>query len=522
TAPYTWTINGNPGGPNFTNLTAGNYNIQVTDDNGCVDNAVVNVGQPAAALDLTVTMVDDVNCFGGNDGSINTNTVGGTAPYAWTINGNPGGPNFTNLTAGNYNIQVTDDNGCVDNAVVNVGQPAAALDLTVAMVDDVNCFGGNDGSISTNTTGGTAPYTWTINGNPGGPNFTNLTAGNYNIQVTDDNGCVDNAVVNVGQPAAALSASGIVVNPLCNGQNNGSIDLNVVGGTSPYQYAWNNGSIDEDIHQLSAGNYAVVITDAQSCQTTINFTVMQPDPLALDATVKNILCHGLMNGYIDLQVTGGVTPYQYFWNTGANSQDLTQIGAGTYTVTVLDDNQCMIQATYVLQDVAPIEIQTEEEYTIFVGEEVVLNANVSGGAGGYTYLWSPADWLDCNTCLNPTASPLLTTEYVLMVADQNGCTQVASSTVNVLYTLYVPNTFSPNGDGINDKFTAVSRSCKEFRMYIFNRWGDKVYETDNIHHGWDGYYLGKEAKQDVYSYRIEAKFYNGQYQELIGQVNLLR
>lgn len=524
TAPYSWTLNGNPGGPNFGGLTAGAYTIQATDNNGCTDIEVVNVSQPAAALDITITATDDVNCFGGNDGSINTNTTGGTAPYSWTINGNPGGPNFNNLTAGAYAIQVTDNNGCVDNELVNISQPAAALDLTVTMVDDVNCFGGNDGSINTNTSGGTAPYIWTINGNPGGPNFGGLTAGTYHIQVIDDNGCVDNAVANINQPLGPLTiSSATTTNPTCNGMANGSIDLIVMGGTWPYTFNWSHGATDEDVYLLPAGTYNITITDNQGCVLNGSYTLTEPPLLQIEANTKDLLCYGLSNGYIEVTVNGGVAPYQYVWSNGSMQEDLTEVGAGTYTLTVFDANMCNISDTYTIYSPDPIVIESmEEEYTIYVGEEVVLNANVSGGAGGFTYLWSPADWLDCNTCLNPVASPLLTTEYVLLVADQNGCTEVASSTVKVLYTLYVPNTFSPNGDGINETFNAVSRSCKEYRMAIFNRWGDKVFETDDINQGWDGYHKGVQAKQDVYSYRIEAKFYNGEYHELIGQVNLIR
>jgi len=410
----------------------------------------------------------------------------------------------------------------VDNEVVNIGQPAAVLDLTITSTDDVNCFGGNDGSITTNTVGGTPGYSWTINGNPGGPNFGGLTAGVYNIQVIDQNNCVDNEVVNIGQPAAALTVSGVAVNPTCHNYTNGQIDITVQGGTPQYQYNWSNGVQTEDIDQLTSGIYQVQVLDANGCATSAQFEIINPLPIVLEAEIKDILCHGLTNGYIDVQVSGGVEPYQYVWSNGANTQDLTNIGAGIYTLTLIDHQNCMAQGTYELEDVAPIVIQADEEYTIYVGEEVTLNAQVSGGVGGFTYLWSPADWLDCNTCLNPVASPLITTEYVLLVADANGCTNVATSTVNVLYTLYVPNTFSPNGDQLNDTFTAISRSCKEFRMMIFNRWGDKIYETDNIYQGWDGTYGGSEAKIDVYNYKIEAKFYNGEYHELIGQVNLLR
>ncbi|MBE2247482.1 MAG: gliding motility-associated C-terminal domain-containing protein, partial [Candidatus Competibacteraceae bacterium] len=341
-------------------------------------------------------------------------------------------------------------------------------------------------------------------------------------EVIDANGCTDQEIVNITQPVAALSVQGNVTNITCNGYTDGAIQTNVVGGTAPYQYNWSNGQQVDDIQNITAGIYQLIVTDALGCQMQEIYIITEPMPLTLDAVVNDILCYGFNNGSIDVTVNGGTLPYQYNWSNGSMNQDLQLLTPGIYALHVTDANMCAISGSWEINNADQITIQTDSVITIYVGDEVQLNANVSGGSGSFNYLWSPPDYLDCQQCQQPIASPLVTTEYVLMVADQNGCTAIGTTTVIVLHNIFVPNTFTPNGDGKNDFFTAVSNSCKEYRMFIFNRWGDKIFETEKIDAGWDGTYMDVEAKQDVYVFRIEATFFDGQYHEIIGQVNLLR
>jgi gliding motility-associated-like protein len=169
-----------------------------------------------------------------------------------------------------------------------------------------------------------------------------------------------------------------------------------------------------------------------------------------------------------------------------------------------------------------VDLESDSIYLIWLGESVELTAVATGGTPPLTYNWGPDQYLSCTTCPSTTASPLLNSNYAVTVTDANGCTAVTGAYIEIMFAMYIPNTFTPNGDGDNDMFYAVSASVKEFNMRIFDRWGEEVFTTNNIHEGWDGTYRGLESKQDVYVFRVEAKFMNGKYEELIGQVNLLR
>jgi gliding motility-associated-like protein len=307
----------------------------------------------------------------------------------------------------------------------------------------------------------------------------------------------------------------------------GSIDLSVSGGTVPYSFAWNNGAQTEDIAGLSPSVYSVTITDANGCTVSGNFTITEPPALVLNGQAHSNSCYGVTDASIDITITGGVMPYStawsnMSWSSTVTAEDLSGIAPGTYDVLVTDANGCTASQQFSITGAAELQLAMDSVYTIFAHESVTLNTLYSGGTGNYTFTWNPTDDLDCPDCPEPSASPLTDTRYTVTITDANGCTISGSSLVIVLHELYVPNTFTPNGDGINDYFSAVSRSVQEYRLMIFNRWGDMIFESDKIDQGWDGNYAGSEAKQDVYAYRIEARLYNGEYRELLGQVNLIR
>src|SRR5262249_40166910 len=150
----------------------------------------------------------------------------------------------------------TDANGCNTNASVTITQPAAALSSSIGAVQSVSCFGGNNGSLNLNVSGGTFPYTFLWSNSQTTQQILNLTSGNYSVTITDANGCTTTQSGSVGQPAAALSSSASVTQQVsCFGGNNGAVNVTTTGGTAPYSFSWSNGAITEDINGLSAGTY---------------------------------------------------------------------------------------------------------------------------------------------------------------------------------------------------------------------------------------------------------------------------
>ncbi len=187
--------------------------------------------------------------------------------------------------------------------------------------------------------GGTSPYTYAWSNSATTQDLANVGAGTYTVTVTDANACtktVSATVSNTGGP----SLSKTQVNVLCNGNSTGSIDLTVTGGTSPYTYAWSNSATTQDISNLAAGTFTVTVTDANACTAVISTTITQPSALALSSTQVNVLCNGNATGSIDLTVSGGTSPYTYAWSNSATTQDISNLTAGTYTVTVTDANAC--------------------------------------------------------------------------------------------------------------------------------------------------------------------------------------
>jgi hypothetical protein len=282
-----------------------------------------------------------VLCHGAATGEVDLTATGGTAPYTYAWSNGATTQDIINLVAGTYTVIVTDDNGCVDSLSATITEPAAPLALTATTVD-VLCHGAATGEVDLTATGGTAPYTFAWSNGATTEDITGLIAGVYTVVVTDDNGCVDSLSATITEPAAPLALTATTVDVLCHGAATGEVDLTATGGTAPYTFAWSNGATNEDIINLIAGTYTVIVTDDNGCVDSLSATITEPAaPLALTATTVDVLCHGAATGEVDLTATGGTAPYTFAWSNGATTEDIINLIAGTYTVIVTDDNGCV-------------------------------------------------------------------------------------------------------------------------------------------------------------------------------------
>jgi hypothetical protein len=431
TAPFTYLWNTIPAQATATasGLTAGTYSVTVTDDEGCSATASVNINQPAQ-IGLTITKAD-VSCFGGNDGSATVTVSGGTAPFTYLWNTVPAQTTATasGLTAGTYSVTVTDDEGCSATASVTINQPAQ-IGLTITKTD-VSCFGGNDGSATVTVSGGTAPFTYLWNTVPAQTTATasGLTAGTYTVTVTDDEGCSATASVNITQPAQ-IGLTITKVDVSCFGGNDGSSTVTVSGGTAPFTYLWNTvpAQTTATATGLTAGTYTVTVTDDEGCSATASVTITQPAQIGLTITKADVSCFGGNDGSATVTVSGGTAPFTYLWNTVPAQTTATASGltAGTYSVTVTDDEGCSATASVTITQPAQIGLTiTKADVSCFGGNDGSATVTVSGGTAPFTYLWNtiPAQ-------TTATASGLTSGTYSVTVTDDEGCSATASVTIN--------------------------------------------------------------------------------------------
>jgi hypothetical protein len=226
---------------------------------------------------------------------------------------------------------------------ISVTQPSE-ISIT-GVINNVTCSGGSNGSVLLTVTGGTPPYSYLWSTGATAQNLTGATAGTYNITVTDNHLCTSTNQFVVGEQASLtltyILSDYLGFNISVNGGNDGWIDLSVSGGVPPYYYLWSNGSIDQDLNNLTAGTYNVMVTDSYACPGTASITLTEPDPvIPLQATyiTDNVSCFGWNDGSINLTVTGGETPYTYFWSNNQTTEDISGLTAGTYSVTIVDNS----------------------------------------------------------------------------------------------------------------------------------------------------------------------------------------
>jgi uncharacterized protein (DUF2141 family) len=443
TAPYslswsnstTASIATDGGTASISGLAPGAYSVVVTDANGCAANTPalgVTITEPAV---LTATASHtDITCFGFNNGTANVVAGGGTAPYSYLWSNGAMTAGIASLAPGTYTVTVTDFNGCTASDAVTVIEPTALV--VVANVDSA-CHNTPTGSITLTVSGATPSYTiaWSnafndvIAVSGGTSSNMGLAQGNYTVTVTDANGCTFTQTYTVSQPLDPIQASFQITPVSCFGGNDGQIlNTGTTGGVSPYTYLWSNGQTTPNCANVAQGLYQVTITDAIGCQRVyINLTVLEPNQItALASTQVDVLCNGGNNGSINFEPTGGTFPYTYLWSNGAVTQDISGLTAGTYSVTLTDNNNCLFSQSWTITEPAAIVIAlggaSNTTLTCFGDSDGSLFANVSGGVAPYGYLWS-------NGATTSSISGLVAGTYGLTVTDANACVMSASYNV---------------------------------------------------------------------------------------------
>lgn len=524
--PATNLSSGSVSNPTFSanNTTASpvvyNYILGVTQNN-CFDTASVAVTvSPAAAT--VISSAGGTSICPGQTFNLYSNTPYTT--YTWS-NGGSTTDSLAITQPGSYTLSATDANGCqfVSNTLTITQSPA--LTVTLVTATNVSCNGGNDGSIEVSASGGQTAYTYLWSDAQNTAIASSLIAGQYSVTATDAVGCVGTLSHTITEPTA-LSLSLInSTNASCFGLSDGSISVAASGGTGTYTYAWDNGDAGATVSNIPAGTYVVTASDVNNCTVTNSYTITSPAELVLNIdTILDASCFGESDGLIRLSATGGQSPYNYSWSNGDAGSQATGLTADTYDVTLSDANNCSVDTSLIVGEPAEIVIGTPTIEPVKFNEEDTININVQPTTGTYTYQWSPGTYLNCTDCASPLFTAIRNMEYTVTVTDAYGCSVTERITVNVIADkpVYIPNVLLPNGaDSRNRVFTLYAEGMNYYQMQVFNRIGEKVFDSNNSTLGWDGMYKGKLTPPGVYSYVAIVTFLDGENRKYIGTVTVV-
>jgi len=417
-------------------------------------------------------------------------------------------------------VVVTDANSCSANVSIDITQPEV-LTLT-AQDDHVNCFNGNDGAIDITVAGGTVPYGYAWSDGQTTQDASSLIFGDYDVTVTDSNGCIATYATTLSQPDS-LMIQAIVYDATCNAPN-GSIQVLVVGGTTNYTYSWSDGSSNQNLNNTPAGDYTLICTDAQNCVVQYDGTINSVSNLQATTFYTDVTCYGESNGAVQVYVENGNAPYTYTWSNGETSNFIDSIPAGPYDVDIVDAFGC---STTLHVDIA----QPDSLYVSLItstypggtnvgtygGADGYILSEVIGGTPVYTYTWSNGQSTEGITNLTEG-------NYTLICTDQNGCVAYATSRLTAPAMLEMPSGFSPNGDESNETFVVHGIEAYPINeISIYNRWGNIVYQLDNYSNEWAGDNASGDPLPDATYFVILTVFpSDGESITLKGYVDLRR
>ncbi|MCU0429854.1 MAG: OmpA family protein [Cytophagaceae bacterium] len=423
-APYAYKWSNGSSEQDITSLRAGEYSVKINDANGCLQNITARITQPTTLL-ANVESVSNLKCAGDNSGVVNISVKGGTSPYSFSWSDGSAAEDLTNALAGNYQVKINDANGCSRSLKATITEPVK-MEVELLSKKDINCFGEKKGAASISVTGGVAPYTYSWSNGSTTKDILDVPAGNYTVIVKDSKGCLASLSVSIAQPSLLSAKVDEVKNVLCAGDTTGSVNVSVKGGSAPYSYKWSNLFTSEDLTQVKSGNYSMTVTDAKGCTQSLSATITSPPALVpYFESVRNVLCSGEKSGIVNISINGGVAPYQYKWNNGATTQDLTNIGAGDYSVSIRDANGCVGKSiTASIKEPSELVAEVAEVKNVqHYGESNgAVSLKVSGGVAPYKFSWS-------NSAITQNLSLVPAGNYSCLVTDANGCLKTVDQLV---------------------------------------------------------------------------------------------
>jgi len=483
-----------------TGLLAGNYVVTVHDSGGCSAVLHCNINQP---MRLEVSIVSRDLICGVSQGSLNAVVVGGTQPYNYIWSNGINVVENTNVMVGQYGLTVVDDNSCMATASAQVSKQGM-LSVNAHVTQQISCHGYNDGIASAECPNATEPVFFAWSTGNASPEIYNLFEGSYMVTVTDAWGCTGQAGVNLVSPPE-MNVQTYIEAPLCYNSRDGKIVATAFGGVAPYTYLWNTSSTENELANVGMGTYSLTISDAVGCSSVKSLTLEAPSEMLVETTASDIKCNGDKDGKIEVEVSGGVEPYNYLIEglaAPSTNNVFNNMTAGYYTIKVVDNNGCVAIKPTLLSQPDALQLETLIEHPFCRGSRTgSIELKAIGGTEPYMYFWNNSKG-DVSIMQNMYAG-----EYVVGVIDGNEC---KSEEITITLTdvdvpcLRIPNVFTPNGDGVNDIWEIVNiEMFQEAEIYVFNRWGQLMFTSKGYTEPWDGRYRGHFVPAGTYMYIID-------------------
>jgi len=409
-APYhfQWS-NGDTTG-NLNHVADGLYTLTVTDAAGCDIQANVSLNA-TPGLNVSLDQLN-VQCFGQNNGALDAIIEGGLAPFSYVWSTGNTNNRIGNLSSGVYTLTVTDDNGCYDTISTSITEPPL-LEI-VATGEDISCAGAGDGSAMVVANGGVFPYEYSWGTGENSAQIENLPAGIYGVIVEDSNACIQVASVEILEPPA-LELSLIVQHEPCEGDQDGQINTQISGGLAPFHFNWSNGDTTMNLSGLSGGLYGLTVTDAAACQIVGEVELGEKPGISLDLRKKDISCFGEANGAATVEIEGGTSPFSFNWSTGAVSESIVDLIAGSYALTVTDVTGCADTLNFDISSPLPLVASvSKEDLSCFGAQDGTISVGVMGGTGSYEFRWS-------NDSTGADLTGLTAGELEVLILDENSC-----------------------------------------------------------------------------------------------------
>ncbi len=532
TTPYKYSWNTYPvqTTANPSGIGPGSYTVTVTDTNGCTSTSRINITQPAA---LTIAdSTKSINCYGGNDGYINIKASGGVAPYTYSWNTIPPQTTTTlaGLKSGSYTITLTDANNCTLLKSYSLTQPAKLSAIVHA--DSGTCQENANGSGYVNVLGGVKPYKimWSDPANSTTTTIAKLNAGKYGVMITDSNGCVMKDTLTIPllpSPVLSIKLSDTVI---CAGT---AVVMTASGGV---RYKWTPpadllcDTCDTNVFTLpNTATYTLTGYNAFGCKDTALATIKVINRSAASVGEEVKICIG---DKAQLSANGGIS---YNWtpattlNVPDSSSPVAKPDSTTIYQVVIKENKCFTDTLQQQVTVYPYPIVDAGPDVVGVpGASMQFTATASNAE---RYEWTPNTWLSCADCLDPTVTPKATQKYTLKAISPGGCYATDTVTARIACdgnTAYLPNTFSPNGDGQNDIFYPRGDGFTTIMNFrVIDRWGEMLFSANNFMandkaFGWDGTYHNTPVAPGVYVYVLEIGCPNNTTSIIKGNITLLR
>ncbi|MBU1719218.1 MAG: gliding motility-associated C-terminal domain-containing protein, partial [Bacteroidetes bacterium] len=505
-------------------LCADTYTVTLHDSLQCVKILSVIIENPD---ELIAAFLDSSNtaCNGLCEGAATLTAFGGTPNYSYLWGDGQTTPSATGLCGGFNYVTVTDDNGCTDTARVFISDES---DLYVTrLFTNIRCNSECNGTASVTAFLGEPPYQYSWNTGDTTASISGLCPGSYNVKITDSDSCVRMEFFTITQPPAIVLDVDSIKDVSCYNYCDGVAIALASGGTGNLTYVWSSGALSATATGLCAGEYYVSVTDANTCLEIDTVVLVQPTQLLATTAQTITACLGACNGSASVDATGSVPPYTYAWSNGSSGSTVSGLCPGVYAISVTDANTCIATdtATILHGDYVPPVTATYSPDSVYQGQSVILQAIPDSYAG---YNWYPPEQVESPTSPITKATPQTSGEFIVTVVDNLGCSNSDTVFIHVVEYIcgdpyiFLPNAFTPNGDNKNDVFYVRGSVIEELYFAIYDRWGEKVFETTDKSIGWDGTFRGKDVDPGVFDYYIKAGCYNKKEYFEKGNITVIR